>query len=170
MDQKELDLIYMKEAYRIGSTDSTDPSTQNGAIIVNPLTQEAISLGVNRFPPKVENKPERWERPIKYSYVEHAERNAIYQAARIGHCTNGCTMYCYWAACADCARAIICSGIKRLVTHKIIMDISHERWKDTIEVAFGMLREAGVELDQVEEPIEEYQIRFNGELWTPNGK
>jgi dCMP deaminase len=131
---------------------------------------EAISIGANRFPGKVKDLPERWERPIKYSYVEHAERNAIYHAARMGRPTQNCTMYCYWAACADCARAIILSGISRLVTHKIIMDISHERWKDTIEVAFGMLREAGVQLDQVEEPIEEYQIRFNGALWTPNGK
>jgi len=170
MDQKELDLIYMQEAYRIGSSCSTDPSTQNGAIIVNPLIKEAISIGANRFPGKIINKPERWERPIKYSYVEHAERSAIYHAARTGRPTANCTMYCYWAACADCARAIILSGISRLVTHKIIMDISHERWKDTIELAFGMLKEAGVQLDQVEEPIEEYQIRFNGELWTPNGK
>jgi len=164
------DLDYMKQAYRRGSLYSTDPSTQNGAVIVNPRTGRIISTGVNKFPRGVQDKPERWERPIKYSYVEHAERSAIYSAALIGEATVGCTMYCYWAACADCARAIILSGISRLVTHKIIMDVSHERWKDTIEVAFGMLREAGVELDQVEEPIEEYRIRFNGELWTPNGK
>jgi dCMP deaminase len=170
MNQKELDLIYMKEAYRVGSRFSTDYSTQNGAIITYPYTNKIVSFGANYFPDKVKETPERWERPLKYSYVEHAERNAIYQAASCGKCTNGCTMYCYWAACADCARAIIQSGIKRLVTHKIIMDISHERWKDTIELAFGMLREAGVQLDQVEDPIEEYQIRFNGELWTPNGK
>jgi len=48
------------------------------------------------------------------------------------------------------------------------MDISHERWKDTIEIAFGMMREAGIQLDQVEEPINDIQIRFNGKLWAPN--
>ena len=36
---------------------------------------------------------DRWERPEKYSWVEHAERNAIYAAAREGVRLAGATMY-----------------------------------------------------------------------------
>jgi len=166
----ESDLKYMEEAYRIGRAYSTDPSTQNGCVLVDPSNGNIVVNGANHFPYGVKNEVERWERPLKYSYVEHAERNAIYRAASYGIRTSGLTMYCYWAACADCARAIIASEITRLVTHKIIMDATYDRWKDTIEIAFGMMREAGIELCQVEEPIHNIQIRFNGKLWTPDGK
>jgi len=169
MSNKSNDLKFIKKAYEIGKRYGTDPSTQNGAIIVNEDTGEIISYGANYFPNNVIDLPERWERPIKYSYVEHAERNAIYQAVFNGESVRGLTMYCYWAACADCARAIIQSGIRRLVTHKIIMDATPDHWKASIEVAFQMMREAGVQLDQVEDPIDDIQIRFNGKLWTPNG-
>lgn len=164
------DLDFMIQSYIVGARDGTDPSTQNGCVLVN-CFDKVVAIGANHFPNCVADNytvKERWERPLKYSYVEHAERNAIYSAAKNGIKTQGLTMYCYWAACTDCARAIIQSGISRLVTHKPIMDISHERWKDTIEIAFGMMREAGIKLDQVEEPINDIQIRFNGKLWTPN--
>lgn len=164
------DLEFMERAYEFGSKFSTDPSTQNGCVLVDPSSNQIVSSGANYFPDGVLNKKERWERPIKYSYVEHAERNTIFNAAKNGVKTNGLDMYCYWAACADCARAIIQSGISRLVTHKIIMDATYERWKDTIEIAFGMMREVGIQLDEVTEPIEGIKIRFNGTLWTPNGK
>lgn len=116
------DLVYMKMAYQYGSEHATDPSTQNGCVLVRPDIQEVVSYGANHFPEGVESSDARWERPLKYAYVEHAERNAIYSAARRGIKTKGLHMYCYWAACADCARAIIQAGITRLVTHKIIMD------------------------------------------------
>jgi dCMP deaminase len=163
------DIKFMTEAYRRGSLFSTDLSTQNGCVLVDPAYEKVVAWGANHFPLGIKNLSERWERPLKYSYVEHAERNAIYNAACNGIKTSGLHMYCYWAACAECARAIIQSGITRLITHKIIMDATYDRWKDTIEIAFGMMREAGICLDQVEEPID-IEIRFNGKLWTPNGK
>lgn len=166
-NRKMKDIDFMVAAYRYGSEHATDPSTQNGAVLVNPLTKEIISYGANRFPTSVNESDERWERPLKYSYVEHAERDAIYNAARRGVSTEGSHMYCYWAACADCARAIIQVGVARLITHKIIMDATPDRWKDTIKVAFQMLEEAGVEIDEVTESIDDVQIRFNGKLWTP---
>ena len=43
----------------------------------------------------------RRERPAKYSWTEHAERNAIYNAARLGISILGCASYINWkwAAC-----------------------------------------------------------------------
>jgi dCMP deaminase len=41
----------------------------------------------------------------------HAERNAVYFAARHGHATLGADMYCTHSPCVDCAQAIIQAGI-----------------------------------------------------------
>jgi len=61
--------------------------------------------------------PERWERPAKYDWVEHAERNAVYNAARVGTALKGCIVYLNWEPhpCKDCTRAFIQSGIIEVV-------------------------------------------------------
>ncbi len=46
----------------------------------------------------------------------HAEQNAIVQAARFGIPTNGSTMYSKMTPCYACAKMIINSGIKRVVS------------------------------------------------------
>ena len=46
--------------------------------------------------------------------VEHAERNAIAFAAREGIRLGGSDAYCTHAPCADCARALLGTGIKSL--------------------------------------------------------
>ena len=53
----------------------------------------------------------RWDRPIKYQFVEHAERNAIYNAARVGTPTLGCSAFVSLAPCVGCARALVQAGI-----------------------------------------------------------
>ena len=82
--------VYLKQAY-IHATHSIDPSTQNGAILIH--QSKGILLGdCNGLPRGVEDKPERWERPNKYCFVEHAERNVIYKAVERGMPTQGLQM------------------------------------------------------------------------------
>lgn len=52
----------------------------------------------------VEDLTERFERPMKYHYFEHAERNAIFTAARHGIRTEGATLYVQALPCVECAR------------------------------------------------------------------
>lgn len=100
------------------ATWSKDPSTKVGAVIVN-SDKRVVSLGYNGFPQGVDDSVvERYERPLKYKYTEHSERNAIFSAARLGVSLVGCTIYCNYLPCADCARAIIQSGITRVVYEK----------------------------------------------------
>ena len=54
---------------------------------------------------------DRWDRPQKYQYVEHAERNAIYNAARVGTPLLGCSAFVSLAPCVGCARALVQAGI-----------------------------------------------------------
>jgi dCMP deaminase len=92
------DIALMKMAYELAK-DSKDPSTQNGAILVAEGGTEPLAIGINEFPLNVEDKPERWDRPLKYEYIEHAEKNVIFDAAWRGVATEGLIMYCCWAAC-----------------------------------------------------------------------
>jgi len=60
---------------------SKDKNTQIGAVIVGE-DNEVVSTGYNSFPRGIDDDvPERQERPEKYHWFEHAERNAIYNAA-----------------------------------------------------------------------------------------
>ncbi len=123
---------------------SKDRSVQIGAIIVGP-DHEIRSTGYNGFPRGViDNIDSRHRRPLKYSYTEHAERNAIFNAARCGIPTNGTTLYLNTGyPCAPCARAIIQAGIIRIVMTTDKMDAG--RWKESCEIGKEMLKEAGVE-------------------------
>jgi dCMP deaminase len=126
-----------------------------------------LGTACNEFPEGVLNKPERLERPLKYAMVEHAERGAIYDAAFSGNCTKGATMFVPWAACADCARAIICAGITNVVSHKPMMDKTPPHWKESIETAFVMLKEVGIQFELIDGTLEGPELLFNGEIWVP---
>jgi dCMP deaminase len=164
----ETDLKWLRYAYRYAADNSTDPSTQNGAVIVGYDRNQALMEAANCFPDGIsEEDPKRWDRPLKYSYVEHAERNVLYKCAKYGLATNGLILYVPWYACADCARAIIQAGIKEVVGHKAIFDMTMERWKDSITLAHGMLDEAGVIHRVVEGGIGGLELRFDGSVWRP---
>lgn len=123
---------------------SKDRSAGTGCVIVGPDRLLRAS-GYNGFVRGVDDRvPERNERPEKYSWTEHAERNAIYNAAKLGISLGGCTAYVNWFPCIDCARAIIQSGIIRLVALK--PDHSDDRWGREFEFASDMLRESGIEV------------------------
>jgi len=124
------------------SSRSKDRSTKIGAVIVG-LERTIKSTGYNDFPRKIDDNIEvRRQRPQKYLWTEHAERNAIYNAARLGIALEGCTIYVSgMLPCADCARAIIQSGIKGVVVETLEI---REDWKEQIIAAREMLNEAQV--------------------------
>ena len=126
---------------------SKDTSTKTGAIVVGP-DREIRATGYNGLVRGVDDdKPERMERPTKYDFFEHAERNAIYNACLTGTSLKGCVMYATHPPCTDCARAIIQSGIKTVVTNELEVrnDITSQTWRDKLEYSRQMFEEAGVE-------------------------
>lgn len=125
---------------------SKDRSRGVGCVIVDP-NGSILSMGYNGFPRGVDDDVEaRHERPAKYLWTEHAERNAIYNAARAGVRLEGCTMVLPWFPCADCARGVIQSGITRLVCGQD-PDLNDPKWGPGFEVVYDMLNEAGVRLE-----------------------
>lgn len=134
---------------------SKDPSTKVGAVLYRPDSRIIVAPGYNGPPRGVDDKGvhpgevlggSRWYRPQKYLWVEHAERNAIYNAARDGLSTNGCWLYLNYTphVCADCARAIIQAGIRKVIGGPAPFPGKGELWKEHDLVAEIMLREAGV--------------------------
>lgn len=111
-----------------------------GAIVVR--NGHLVIGACNELPNGVQDTPARRAKPAKYFFTEHAERNAVLLAARYGHRLDGCVMYQTWFPCADCARAIIQSGIVRLVCQK--PDYKNARWGDSFAASMAMLSEAGV--------------------------
>jgi dCMP deaminase len=134
---------------RLAASKSKDTSTKIGAVIVG-KSHEVRSLGYNGMPRGADdNNPARHERPLKYRWFEHGERNAIYNAARVGIPTDGCTMYTNAPPCTDCARAIVQAGIAEVV-------VEHEsppHWQADCAIGKEILAEGGVQLRfaQVEE-------------------
>jgi len=118
---------------------SKDRSTKVGAVIVD-HRNVLLSIGWNGFPRGLNDDiDERHERPIKYKWFEHAERNAIYNAASKGIELLDATIYIPWYPCADCARAIIQSGIVEVVV--VEPDWDDERWGDDFKMVKEMFDE-----------------------------
>lgn len=161
------DLEYLRIAYRTAQGMSNDPSTQNGAILVDPRTGQVRVRAANRFPEGVVESYERWQKPLKLQFVEHAERNAIYAAAKQGIRTDGLTMYCPWFACADCARGIIQAGIKKVVGHNLSLHYKRVDWQASVDLAITMLKEAGIETSYCSGAVGGVAIRFAGQEVHP---
>lgn len=126
---------------------SKDPNTQVGACIVN-SEKKIVGVGYNGFPIGCSDEDLPWAREgewleTKYPYVCHAELNAILNS--IGGSLKGCTLYVALFPCNECAKAIIQSGIKKVV-------YLSDKYKDSdgTKASKEMFRQAGVEFTQME--------------------
>lgn len=126
---------------------SKDPSTKVGAIIVGDKGQ-IVSQGYNGFPRGFNDSSERYfTRSMKYKYIIHAEANAIYNALYNGASVEGCTIYVHGLPpCLECAKAIVQSGIKRVVTDSK----PDERWVQSNQDALDIFNEANIEFEYLE--------------------
>lgn len=135
------DHFFMAQAFFV-SGKSKDPSTKCGCVIASP-DNDILVLGWNDLPRGIAHRADRHQRPQKYIWTEHAERNAIYNAGRMGVSLKGAKLYVTRMPCPDCARAIIQSGI--ISVNSIVYEDEFE-WAErtkTVEACF-MLKEAGV--------------------------
>lgn len=139
-----------QDAYRLEAAKSIDKDTQVGCVVVAP-EGNILARGHNTLPHGVTAEPpERLARPDKYTWVEHAERNAIYTAARFGISLEGCTMYVDLMPCIACARGIIQAGLREVVVSKERRQAySSQTYREQHLIAASLLKEAGVVLRTV---------------------
>lgn len=124
---------------------SKDDSTKVGAVIT---TEDGrpISWGFNGMPMGIDDEvPDRKERPYKYKWMAHAERNAMDLASRAD--LSGCIMFVTFSPCTTCAQSIIQRNIKTVVVDEnYTAEKMPERWQEDMKVATEMLNEAGVKI------------------------
>lgn len=158
----------MKQAYRYGEKNSHDTSTRLGALLVEPANGYIKMKGANRYlSGAMENDPQNHERPRKYAYIEHAERDVLYQCWNGTLNPRGLIMVAPWACCADCARAIAYSGVTLLVVHKQACEKAPDRWKESIEFGWDILAKRSVAVYQWDGEVGDCANLFNGEEWRP---
>lgn len=124
---------------------SKDPSTQVGAVIVS-NDHRVVGIGYNGFPNGCSDDEFPWDREgefaqTKYPFVVHAELNAILNSNAD---LRGCSIYVSLFPCNECAKAIIQSGISRIVYES-------DKYADTdgTKASKRMLKAAGVQLEQL---------------------
>lgn len=145
---------------------SRDLSTHSGTVITT-KDHGPLSFGYNSFPRGIDFEGEIGEDGLpsrqsringeKYHWMEHGERNAIYNANRSGLSLLGARLYVNWVPCTDCARAIIQTGISEVIIHKqgqqafehsrlpddsVWTDFG-DKWEDSHRESWGMMEESG---------------------------
>jgi dCMP deaminase len=98
----------------------------------------------NDFPSGVRDLDERHEGDGRFVWMEHAERNAIFEAAKRGAATKAATLATTFFPCIDCARAIVQAGIARLCTPA--PDYADAVWGQAVLRSRVILEEGGVEM------------------------
>lgn len=138
---------YFLNIAEVAKSRSKDENTQIGAVIAG-KGNEILSTGYNSFPRGINDKHSyRQDRPEKYFWFEHAERNAIYNAARIGVSLVDSSIYITSGVpCCDCARGIISSGITKVYCKKTDTTVNRSLWDEHAVRSLQMFKEAKVEV------------------------
>lgn len=141
----------------LSSMRSKDPNTQVGACIVSP-DHKILSMGYNGLPLGCSDDEFPWCRegePLenKYVYTTHSELNAILNYR--GGSLEGATIYVTLFPCNECAKAIIQSGIRRIV-------FDSDKYDGTTSVIASkrMLHAAGVVLQKYEHTGRKIQMEL----------
>lgn len=125
---------FLKQSLNLANIFSKDPSTKVGCLIFDPVDRSVVSRGYNGMPRGFDDTdPEKLTRPLKYSYFEHAERNAIYNSV-LEYFKNSFAIIT-GPVDSSCVRALISCGtktvcypfehaesIKKSVEYRLLMD------------------------------------------------
>ena len=154
-DYLSWDEYFMGIAFLSGMR-SKDPSTQVGACIIDE-DKKIIGIGYTGFPMGSSDDTMPWEREgdfleTKYPYVVHAELNAILNSIKS---LKNSTIYVTHFPCNECAKAIVQSGIKKVVYFS-------DKHKDleTTKASKKILENANVEISHINLDKEKIVINF----------
>jgi dCMP deaminase len=102
--------IYMKMAHAMKAM-SPDAETKVGAVMLS-SEERIIASSFNGFLRGAIDKDLPKKRPGKHEFIQHAERNLLYNCAYNGISTKGTTIVCTLSPCLDCLRASFQSGVE----------------------------------------------------------
>ncbi|MDF9824088.1 dCMP deaminase [Breznakia sp. PF5-3] len=133
---------------------SKDPVTQVGACIVSD-DKKVVGIGYNGLPKGCDDDVFPWGKEgdylnTKYPFVVHAELNAILNS---GEDLRGCSLYVSLFPCNECAKAIIQSGIIR-----VVFEDDKNFKSDAAAASRKMFEAAGVKYEKLS-----YRLKLNVE-------
>ena len=129
-------------AAQFASAHSPNRVRKVGAVLV--ARDGTVIAACNTFPAGVRDTEERHAGDGRFVWMEHAERHAIFEAARRGIATARAHLTTTFFPCIDCARAIVDSGIVCLDTPSPAFD--DPVWGASFARSEVILREGGVEI------------------------
>lgn len=133
-------ITYMNMARSMAKL-SPDKETQVGAVMLS-SEERVIASSFNGYLRGAIDSALPNTRPDKYQYMQHAERNMLYNCAYEGIRTKGTTIVCTLSPCVDCLRACFQSGVEF-----IIFDELYSAFKD-VEF-YKKLKDVHVMIDKV---------------------
>lgn len=146
---------------------SKDPDTKVGAVLVSGADIRQTTFGYNGPPPGIKDLPERFVRPAKYLFAQHAERNVL-DNARFS-CT-GATLATTMFPCVECTKSMVSKGVKRLITPRMPEPLASGEWswRNDCPTSLLMLKEANVRVTwmDVKKTFVEQSTEVC-EVWTP---
>lgn len=141
-----IDRMHLQDVWGIAAKHSTDPRTQVGAALVVPGGGGIILTAWNRIPERVRLTGENLTIESKNYCTEHAERSVIFKALKNGIPTKGLHLYCTWASCAECARAMVEFGIGRVVTLRRLVEMTSPNGEKSVRSGLQMMHDSGVDV------------------------
>ena len=147
---------YFMGIAQLSALRSKDPNTKVGACIVD-NDNKVVSIGYNGMPAGLDENQLSWNKgeglDSKYLYVCHAEFNAILNT-RNGASLRGCTLYVTLFPCNECAKAVIQTGIKKVIY------LENKYFDQTNVIASKkMLDLAGIALEKYEGRVPEISFK-----------
>jgi len=104
---------YMRMAQEVAQL-SPDAETQVGAIMLS-SEGRVIASSLNGFLRGAPDDKLPTTRPDKYEFIQHAERNMLYNCAYEGIRTKDTTIVCTLSPCLECLRACFQAGVKQII-------------------------------------------------------
>jgi dCMP deaminase len=121
---------YMKIAHAVKEM-SSDDETQVGAVMLS-SENRIIASSFNGFLRGADDNALPRTRPGKYEFIQHAERNLLYNCAYEGIRTKDTTIICTLSPCLDCLRACYQSGVKTIIFDRLYSSCSANGFYETL--------------------------------------
>jgi dCMP deaminase len=112
------DIQYYLSIAETVASKSKDEQTKVGAVLISP-TGRMIASGYNGFLRDAKDDLLPKVRPAKYEFMQHAERNILYNCLDEGIRSRDCIIVCTLSPCLECVRACYQAGIVQIIYKKL---------------------------------------------------
>lgn len=113
--------------------DSPDQDTQVGALLIS-KSERVVAASFNGFVRGANDDKLPKTRPEKHKYIQHAERNLLYNCLDEGISTKGATVICTLSPCLECLRACYQSGINSIIFDEWHRNIKEDTYKNLLDL------------------------------------